>query len=167
MRFAAKRIALGGVLAALGVAIMTIGGLIPFSTYVCPLLCALWLLVVKQFCGGRIGWAWYAAVAILSLLLSPDKEAAAVFLFMGYYPLIQEKLNCLRLRWMIKFLYFNAVSAVLYAALLYVFGMDYLLTEFTQLGLWGFLVTLALGNVCFFMMDMVLFRFSRQWKKRK
>ena len=37
----ASRIALGGVLAALAVVIMSLGGLIPIMTYVSPMLCAL------------------------------------------------------------------------------------------------------------------------------
>ena len=43
---------------------------------------------VLKTCGVRIAWAWYGAVAILSLLLAPDKEAAAVFAFLGYYPIV-------------------------------------------------------------------------------
>lgn len=78
--------ALGGVLAALAVVIMGMGTLIPVATYVCPMLCALLLQVVLKTCGVRVAWAWYGAVAILSLLLAPDKEAAAVFLFLGYTP---------------------------------------------------------------------------------
>ena len=84
-RNSAKEIALGGMLAALAMVIMCLGGLVPASTYVCPMLCALVLQVVKKLCGDRIAWAWYGAVSILSILLGPDKEAAAVFLFFGSY----------------------------------------------------------------------------------
>ena len=55
----------------------------------CPMLCAMLLAVVLRLTGRRIAWAWYAAVAVLSLLLGPDKEAAAVFLFLGYSPIIK------------------------------------------------------------------------------
>ena len=40
-RNSAKEIALGGMLAALAMVIMCLGGLVPASTYVCPMLCAL------------------------------------------------------------------------------------------------------------------------------
>ena len=75
----AKVIAFGGVFAAVAMVIMNLGGLIPGATYVCPMLCMLILSLVNRMCGRRIGWAWYGAVAILSLLLPPDKEASAVF----------------------------------------------------------------------------------------
>ena len=70
--------ALGGVLAALAVVIMALGTLIPVATYVCPVLCMLLLQAVNKLCGSRVAWAWYGAVAILSMLLAPDKEKAAI-----------------------------------------------------------------------------------------
>ena len=84
MRKNSKQMALGGIFAALAVVIMNLGGLIPIATYVCPALCMVLLSLVHRACGGRVAWAWYGAVAILSLLLSPDKEASAVFAFLGY-----------------------------------------------------------------------------------
>ena len=77
------KIALGGVLAALAVVVMCLGGMIPLATYICPILCMLLQSTVLQKCGGRVAWAWFFAVSILSLLLSPEKEGAAVFLFLG------------------------------------------------------------------------------------
>ena len=82
-RTPASSVALGGVLAVLAVVVMCLGTIIPVATYVCPMLCALLLQVVLKTCGVRIAWAWYGAVAILSLLLAPDKEAAAVFAVSG------------------------------------------------------------------------------------
>lgn len=149
-------VALGGVLAALAIVIMTLGGLIPIATYVCPMLCSLMLFAVKLSCGDRISWAWYGAVSVLSLLLSPDKEAAAVFVVLGYYPIIQPILEKLPLQFMWKALLFNIASALLYAALMFVFGMEQLVAEFQELGIVGLVITLILGNICFFLLDRVL-----------
>ena len=74
----AKQIALGGMLAALTLVIFTLGGLIPIATFVCPMFAMLILQLICRLCGRRIGWAWYGCVALLALLLSPDKESAAV-----------------------------------------------------------------------------------------
>lgn len=160
-------VALGGVLAALAVTIMTLGGLIPIATYVCPMLCALLLFSVKLFCTYRIAWAWYCVVSILGLLLSPDKEAAAVFVELGYYPIIQPKLERLPLQWLWKAILFNMASVILYAVLLFVFGMRHLMAEFQELGMIGLVITLILGNVCFFMLDRLLHILSRKFSKRK
>ena len=80
-------------MAALAVVIMSLGTLIPVATFVCPVLCMLILQLVLKLCGSRIAWAWYGAVAILSLLMAPDKEAAAVFLFLGYYPVVKPRMD--------------------------------------------------------------------------
>lgn len=149
-------VALGGVLAALAVVIMTFGGMIPAATYACPVLCSVLLFFVDAVCGHRIGWAWYGTVAMLGLLLSPDKESAAVFIALGYYPIIKFKLDRLPFCWLWKLLLFNLISAILYVLLIFIFGIQYLASEFQELGIIGLVITLALGNVCFFMLDRVL-----------
>ena len=148
--------ALGGVLAALAVVIMNLGGLIPVATYVCPMLCMLLLQMVLKTCGSRVAWAWYGAVAILGLLLSPDKEAAAVFVGLGYYPIIKPKLDKTRGKWLWKTLLFNAVTLLLYWLLMNVLGMAQLAEEFSEMGMALTVVTLILGNVTFFMLDRLL-----------
>lgn len=152
----AKMIALGGIMAALAVVIMSLGGLIPVATYVCPMLCAIILNIVVKMCGSRIAWAWYGAVSLLSLLLGPDKEAAAVFLFIGYYPIIKPKMDRLPGRWLWKAVLFNCAVLVMYALLLRVFGMDQLAKEFDELGKIGGAVMLVMGNGIFFMLDRLL-----------
>lgn len=149
-------VALGGVFAALAVVIMTLGGMIPVATYISPVLCMLLLQFVNAACGSRIGWTWYAAVGILSLLLSPDKEAAAVFAAIGYYPLVKRRFDKLPVKWLIKAVFFNCTTVVLYWLLLRVIGMEQILEDFAEVGLWGCAIALVLGNVCFFLIDRVL-----------
>ena len=150
--------ALGGIMAALAVTIMSLGGLIPVATYVCPMLCAILLLVVYLSCGSRIAWAWYGAVAILSLLMGPDKEAAAVFVFLGYYPILKPWLDKRRLSLVWKLLLFNSAVLTMYWLLLNLFGMAQLAAEFSELGLVLGIVLLLMGNLTFFLLDIVLGR---------
>ena len=157
----AKSIALGGVLAALAVVIMCLGGLIPVATYVCPVLCMVLLCWVSQLCGKRIGWAWYGAVSLLSLLLGPDKEAATVFAFLGYYPIIKPTFDKLLLPWLVKLVFFNVMILLCYGLLIYVLGMDQILGEFHELGTVLTVITLILGNVVLFVLDFVLLRIQR------
>ena len=152
----ASAIALGGVMAALAVVIMSLGGLIPVATYVSPMLCALLLQMVLKTCAERIAWAWYGAVAILSLLLSPDKEAAAVFAALGYYPMVKPRLEQAKWPWLWKGLLFNAVILALYWLLIHLLGMDALAEEFAEAGTVMTAVMLLLGNVVFFLLDRVL-----------
>ncbi len=159
------QMALGGVLAALAIVIMMLGGLIPLATYVCPMLCALLLFFVKNFCGTRIGWTWYVAVSILSLLLSPDKEAAAVFIALGYYPILQPVFDRMPVKWLWKGLLFNGASIAMYLVLMYVFGMDQVLAEFQELGFIGLFLILVLGNISFFLLDRLLHIMQKKFIK--
>lgn len=162
---AARNMALGGVMAALAIVVMCLGGLIPVATFVCPMLCMLLLTVILKWCGSRISWAWYGAVAILSLLLGPDKEAAAVFAFLGYYPIVKPKMDKLPLKWLWKLVYFNVVILVMYWLLLNLFGMAELVDEFAEMGFWMTAVTLLMGNITFMMLDRILtvgLRFRRK-----
>ena len=151
-----RSIALGGVMAALAVVIMCMGGLIPVATFVCPMLCMFMLSMVLKSCGKRMAWAWYGAVAILGALLGPDKEAAAVFAFLGYYPISKAKLDTLPAKWLWKGLLFNAAILVMYWLLMHLFGMDQIAAEFEEMGTVMILLTLVLGNVTFFLMDRLL-----------
>ena len=151
-----KKIALGGMLAAVAVVIMCLGGFIPIATYVCPMLCCIAQFVVLRFCGRRIAWAWYGVVAILSLLLGPDKEAVAVFVFLGYYPILKPRMDKLPVKWLYKGILFNAAVLTMYWLLIHLMGMAQLAEEFSELGMAMTAVMLVLGNVVFFLLDKVL-----------
>lgn len=160
-----KATALGGVTAALAIVIMCIGGLIPLATFVCPMLCMLLLQLISIRCGSRMGWAWYVAVAILSLLMGPDKEGSALFLFFGFYPLVKPKLEKMPLPWLWKGILFNAAILLMYTLLIHLFGMAELASEFREMGSILLMVTLLLGNLTFFLLDRILSR--RFGRKRK
>ncbi len=154
--------ALGGVLAALAVVIMAMGTLIPVATYVCPVLCLIIGKVVLSLCGKRIAWAWYGAVAILGLLLAPDKEAAAVYAFLGYYPIVKPTLDGKKFSWLWKGLLFNVSVLVLYWLLMRLFGLEQITREFSDLGMAMTAVLLVLGNLVFFLLDRIL---GKRFKK--
>lgn len=162
-RTPAANIALGGILAALAVVIMSMGTLIPVATYVCPMICCLILELVRKNCGSRMGWAWYGAVAILGLMMAPDKEAAAVFAALGYYPVVKPKLDRMKGQWLWKGLMFNGVILALYWLLMHLLGFDRIAEEFAEMGKLLTVLTLLLGNVVFFLLDRLL---SRGFRKR-
>lgn len=161
MRNQSKKMALGGVTAALAVVIMSLGTLIPVATYACPTLCMLLLARLLPYFGKRISWAWYGAVALLSLLLAPDKEAAAVFLFLGYYPIVKPLLDKTKLKLLWKLLLFNVSALFMYFMLINVLGLREITQEFEEIGTILSLVLLLLGNVVFFSMDRILTTWGR------
>ena len=156
MRTNSKNMAMGGVFAALAVVIMNLGGLIPMATYVCPAICMVILSFVHMACGSRIAWTWYAAVSILSLLMSPDKEAAAVFAFLGYYPILKPKIEKMKGRWLWKLAVFNISMVVLYSILIRIMGITEITGESEELAGIMLIVLLVLGNVTFLALDRLL-----------
>jgi len=165
VRTSAKQIALGGILAALAVVIMSLGGLIPVATYTIPMLCAILQYTVLRFCGSRIAWAWYGTVSILSLLLGPDKEAAAVFVFLGYYPILKPRMDQMKLPWLWKALLFNASVLAMYGLLIHLMGMGQIAAEFAELGKWMTVIMLILGNVIFFLLDKILDKYGKKGRR--
>ena len=157
----ARLIAFGGMMAALAVVIMCLGGLIPVATFTVPIICMLILAYVLKFCGRRIGWAWYGAVSILGLLLGPDKEAAAIFLFLGYYPILKPGLDRMKVGIVLKVLIFNGMILLMYGVLIYLMGMQHIAQEYHELGKIMTIFMLVGGNVVFFLLDKVLRRFNK------
>ena len=157
----AKQIAFGGMMAALALVIMNLGSLIPVATFVCPMFCMLILAFVTKMCGHRIGWAWYGAVAILSALMAPDKEAAAVFVFLGYYPILKNRIEGKPGAFVWKILLFNSAILIMYGLLIRVFGMAKIAAEYQELGMVMTFLMLIIGNVTFFLLDRALTRLSR------
>ena len=156
MRNQSKNMAMGGVFAALAVVIMNLGGLIPVATYTTPVLCMVLLKIVLLYCGRRIAWGWYCAVSLLSMLMSPDKEAAAVFLCLGYYPILKPWIERRRGKWIWKLLVFNVPMVALYSILIRVLGVAEVTGESGELGRLLLPVLLLMGNVTFLALDRLL-----------
>lgn len=165
-----KELALCGMMTALSVVLLCLGGVIPLAVYACPMLASCALLVLRETCSARYAWCCWAAVALLTLLLGPDKEAASLYLFLGYYPLLQPKLEIVRrpaLRWLAKLLLAIAAVGAMYAVLLYVFNLTQVVDEFAETAPWLLWVTAALGLLVFAVYDILLRRFTNMWRRRK
>ena len=152
------KIALGGLLTALGVVLMFLTGLIPIGTYALPAIAGVLLIVAVIEIGAKWAWMIYAAVAVLSLLFAADKEAALLFvLFFGYYPVLKsflERISNKVLSWISKFAVFNvAVVACFFLAVNFLQLPE---DSFTVFGIYLPCVFLILGNAVFLIYDIAL-----------
>ena len=95
-------------------------------------------------------------MGLLCALFSPDKEAAAVFLFLGYYPILKPFFDGRRLRWLWKVVFFNGNIVVMYWLLLRLMGLEQLTEDFQELGIAGLVMMLAMGNLVFFLLDRLM-----------
>ena len=115
-------------------------------------------------CGKRWALAVYAGVSLLALLLVTDPESKLLFVcFFGYYPVVKAWAESRRTRlaeWLCKFMLFNVAVVVAYVILSAVgFSLNVFAVKGIALPLWAFLLGfLAMGNVVFFLYDMVLSR---------
>lgn len=164
-----KKMALTGMLCALAVVIMLLGGVIPLATFCCPALAGLMLVPIYVECGERLSWCAYAAIAILSLFLCPDKEAALMFAFIGYYPILRWRLDQLRgrlLRTAAKLGVFNAAVIAMYALSILVLRMDQILADYQEMGLALTAACLVIGNVTLLLYDRLIAVFTALYVNR-
>ena len=71
-----------GMAAALCVALMLLGAVIPIAMFIAPALAGFLIATVCVECGRTMALTAYAAVSLLALLFVPDKEVALIFVFL-------------------------------------------------------------------------------------
>ena len=165
-----REVALAGTLAALGAALLCLGGIVPLATYAAPILASAAVLVAREECRAGAAFGCYVVSAALGLLLSPDREAALLYAFLGYYPLLKPRLDALRprpLRASAKLLLCCAAVGAMYALLIFVFRLEAVAREFAETSPALLAATAALGVVVFFVYDLALTRLTAIYRKRR
>ena len=151
--------ALAGILCALAVVIMMLGGVVPLATFVCPAVAGLMLIPIFVECGEKFCYGAYVAIAALALIICADKEAALLFAFLGYYPALRWRIEQIRntfLRVIVRLAVFNVSIGVMYALIFFVFRMQAIIAEMQEMGVIMNAVTLLIGNITLLMYDRVL-----------
>ena len=164
MNQSSRRMAVSGMMVALGAAVMLLGGVVPIATFCCPAIAGLALIPLVFDCGRVYAWSAYAAIALLSLMLCPDKEAALLFAFLGYYPVLKWTMDAkLRRRWvrrLAKVLLWNVAIGAMYALIFFVLRLDQVLADYQDMSRAMAVVMLLIGNVTLALYDVVLWRFA-------
>ena len=146
-----------GMAAALCVALMLLGAVVPVLMFIAPAVASLLIATVCMECGMKMALTAYGAVRLLSLLFVPDKEVALVFVFLlGYYPLGKPKLERIRpklLRGTCKLLLCNGAVLAMYGLVLLLVPAGSISQELRTTALAVSLATLAMGNVAFLLYD--------------
>lgn len=156
------QIALGGIICALGIVVLMMTGVIPFATYSLPCIAGLLLVVVVVECGSKWAWICYAATSLLAVMITPDREAAIMYIALfGYYPMVKQQLEkrfSKGTEWICKMGLFNVAVIIAYWTAINLLGMGYLMEEMGEFGQYSLLVMLALGNVIFILYDIAMTR---------
>ena len=142
-----------GMAAALSVALMLLGAVVPVLMFIAPAAASLLIATVCMECGMTMALTAYGAVSLLSLLFVPDKEVTLIFVFLlGYYPLVKPKLERIRpalLRGLCKLLLCNGAVLAMYGLVLLLVPAGSISQELRTTAL----STLAMGNVAFLLYD--------------
>ena len=149
-----------GMAAALSVALMLLGAVIPVLMFIAPAVASFLIATVCMECGKTRAWTAYGAVSVLALLFVPDKEEALTFVFLlGYYPLVKprfEHIHPALLRGAAKLALCNGSILLQYGLVLRLVPGGSISQDLKATALAVSLTTLAMGNVAFLLYDRAL-----------
>ena len=163
------KIAYCGMMVALSLVLMLMGGIIPIATDCVPMMSSILLLPVLVEFGRKTAWMAFFAIALIALLLGVDKEAAFFYLFLGYYPIVKweiEKIKGKTSRILIKLSIFNISIFLMYLFLGMVMNMDAVVAEFLTMGPALLVIFAVLLNICLFLYDRLLLPLLYLYAKR-
>lgn len=147
----AGRTALVGVLSAGGLAVLWMACLTPSGRTGITAAAGLFPVAAVLLAGRAAGWLCWAVIALLGLLLLPNKAVSLMFaLFLGLYPVAKSRLEQLRqrgLEWVLKLLLFNGAFLLLWYGLRGLLGLS--LPEWLAGRTWLMLPAANMVFVCY------------------
>ena len=167
MREQSRKVALCGVLCGLAVVVLLLGGLFFLAVYCAPLLAMAVLLPVLEEYGPGTAGAAYGAVAILALLLVPDRETALVYVFFGWYPLLRPRiaaLPSLPVRLVCRLGVCGLSMFLLYGVTIRLLGLTAVTEELG--GGWLTAALAVMGCAVFLLLDLALGRLTVLWRRK-
>ena len=158
------RVALGGIVSALCVALMFLTGVLPALYIAAPMVAGMLMIVLRLEVSESWAWLTYLSVSLLALIVTFDKEAALMFiLFFGYYPVLRPRMERIPgkvLRAVIRTVLFNVFLVIDYWLTVYVLGLPTF--EDTLPAMYAVLIVTA--NLLFFFYDKILSRMDWYYK---
>ena len=164
-----KKLTLGAILSAMGVALLFIGSFIETLDLTMAALASFFCIFAVIELGGAYPWLIFAVTGVLSVVLMPYSLTGWFYLlFFGYYPILKAKLERLSrpVSWLLKVLVLNfALIVCVIVAYLLFFGSSgegNILSAFTLVfgesdaGEAMAIAVYALANVTFIVYDIAL-----------
>jgi hypothetical protein len=162
-KYQSKKVALGGILAALAVICLFFAATLPTARLSLYALSSFFVSVVILEAGVKAGWLFYAATVIVSIIVIPDKIGVFPYvIFFGLYGIVKyyiEKLGKLIPEYIIKFAYFNACF---FAAVFFL--KELFMVEVAVKLPWG--VIIAAFEIIFFIYDWVYTMFIDYYRNK-
>lgn len=153
-----SKCAIGGIVAAVSLVLMISVAIIPFLTYALPAVAGLFIVFVVIEIDKKWAFGVYSTVAILGMLLVPEKEVAVMYLaFFGYYPILKAAIESklpTAIGWILKVLTFVVSIASSYYLMIKLMGVT--IDETEEFGMMAYPILLGMGTVAFIMYDIAL-----------
>lgn len=163
------RIALGGIIASLCMLCMFLTGVFPMFYLILPMLASGLIFLMALETSTYWGFLTYISVGLLSVFVTPNKDAALAFLiFFGYYPLLRPKMEHSRLRllaFLLRLALFNAAVLGFFWISVYVLGMKALLDSLGDYGKYGGWILLGIANLMFLSYDYIMGAFPTVYRQ--
>ncbi len=151
------KVAVGGVISALCLTLMFMTGVFPVLSMTIPIYAGALMIVIAHEVSTSWAFATYCAVSVLSLFLTPDKEAATLFIiFFGYYPIILsqlERIKFMPLKLLFKLAIFNGTMILWYKLMIFIMGTYDFFSDFSFMGKYAVAGVLVFINLAFFLYD--------------
>ena len=148
-----KIIAYSGVATALSVVMLFLGSLIWVLAYTMPLIASLIMIILLDSISQKSAILTFVSTSVISFILLSDKECLLLYvLFFGYYPLIRDKINDIKPKFLsvlLKYLTFNASMILTQILCVYVFGIPF----DDMLVKWGIVIFIICLNLVFAVYD--------------
>lgn len=154
------KVALGGIISAVCLLAMFFSGFLPMLDYAIPTFAGFLMVVMIVEVDRNWAIATYIAVALLCPLITPNYQAAALFIiFMGYYPILKFGLDNSKsvvFRWVVKLVVFNAAIIVFFLLFTYVFISSDMLEGMDSLGAYTIIILWFAANFFFLLYEFAL-----------
>jgi hypothetical protein len=161
--FDTKKVTLNGILGALAVISLLLAAVLPTNRLSFYALSSFFVAITIIEYGIKAGWLLYAATALLSLIVLPDKLAIVPYvIFFGIYGIIKlyiERINKIVLEYILKVIYFNICLVAAYYFIKQVFF------ESIKINLPWWLLIIAL-EIVFIVYDYVYTLFIRYYREK-
>lgn len=159
------KVALGGVVSSLSIMCMFLTAVFPAMYLALPMVAGGLLMVVVAEV--NLSWAFltYAAISLLSVFVTPDKEAALIFImFFGHYPILKqviERSGKRACRILFKLAAYNICIILNFRLTVYVMGYDQILEDIAAWGEYRLYILLGISNIVFLLYDYTLTGYMR------
>lgn len=157
-----SKIALGGIICGISILAMFLTGIFPFAEYTFPAIAGTILVLGVIEIDFKSSIIMYIAVSLLSIMITPNKEAVLIFIFfLGYYPIIKSKLERIKniyLEYLSKLLIFNLSIAILYYLIINIFKLNQVIESFGNVSKFGIIGLVVLANIFFVIYDICITR---------